>query len=487
MSFRDLVSVETTSHIISTLTKALFVVLAICGFAAAADEGATKTKENSETPARLSDSEIESLTLDGDRLADQGDYLNALRKYTKAYMGVVSEIRGQAFERNVEPKMFTRKELGQEMLEQMEKEYTADELKLMDASYKVLGMMNPELNAAQLMTDLLTEEVAGFYDPDNKRMVLIVEHDQKKSNPGWLGKLLGAKPTFDKEEQKTTLAHELTHALQDQLYDLNAMQEKIEDDDDMLLAFSALVEGDATLLMFAEAGDSDIRTMDPDAMRTTFNLMSWMMPLAGGETYRKCPPIMRESLTFPYLQGMLFALSMASDGWPSIHQAYTKPPLSTEQVLHPEKYRDPEQFDAPQEVQLPRLSKQIKAWKELGGNCLGELQTSIMLKKVRGGTRAAIGWDGDRYEVFEGPDGKLAVVHVSVWDTKEDAKEFIDAYLAMRDVNPFETQQVFAADSQRFADQVGDRVYIVEGFDEPTTKKLARRLKNKTKFVEKTL
>lgn len=436
-------------------------------------------------PAKLSTRQVEELTQQGDRLADQGDYLNALKKYTQAYMGVVSSIRGQDFAKNVEPQMFNRKELGDEMLEQMEKEYTADDLKLMDSTYKVLGLMSPELSSGDLMTKLLTEEVAGFYDPDNKRMVLIVEHDQPKSNPGWLGRLLGAKPTFDKDEQKTTLAHELTHALQDQLYDLNAMQESIENDDDMMLAFSALVEGDATLLMFVEAGDQDIKEMDPEAMRATFNMMSWMMPMAGGETYRKCPPIMRETLTFPYLQGMLFTLSSAREGWPSIHNTYQNPPTSTEQILHPDKYRNPDKLDTPQEVKVPELKKQAKGWTKLGGNCLGELQTSIMLKKVRGGTLAAAGWDGDRYDVFENGEGKLAATWVSVWDSEKDADEFASAYSTLREMNPFETDSVFADDAKRSVEQDGDKVIVVEGFPAAMTKKISNRLMKKTEFSEK--
>ncbi|MFN3190926.1 MAG: alpha/beta hydrolase fold domain-containing protein [Aureliella sp.] len=439
-----------------------------------------------EEPAKLSDSQINQLKFDGDRLADQGDYLNALRKYTKAYLGVVSEIRGQAFTENVEPKMFSREELGKEMLEQMEKEYTAEDLKLMDSSYYVFGLMKPELKSEELVTKLLTEEVAGFYDPDNKRMVLIVE-DGPKEEPNWLGKLLGARSAFDKDEQKTTLAHELTHALQDQLYDLNAMQDGIEDDDDMLIAFSALVEGDATLLMFAEAQGGDISDMDPEAMRATFNMMSWMMPLAGGATYREAPPIFRDSLVFPYIQGMLFALSVAGEnGWPAVHSSYRHPPLSTEQIMHPSKYLDPKQYDAPVVVSIPDLTDLIGTdWKRLGGNCLGELQTSIMLKKVRGGNRASAGWDGDKYEVYERADGKLGLASVSQWDSGNDAQEFAKAYKLHRAANPFGTDAVFAHPASHKVVVDNANVYILGGFPTEVAEALVDRLRQST-FKEKT-
>ncbi|MEM8735915.1 MAG: alpha/beta hydrolase fold domain-containing protein, partial [Planctomycetota bacterium] len=437
-------------------------------------------------PPKLDDAEIGQLKRDGDRFADQGDYLNALRKYTKAYLGVVSDIRGQAFTENVEPKMFSREELGKEMLEQMEKEYTAEDLKLMDSSYYVFGLMKSDLHSEELVTKLLTEEVAGFYDPDNKRMVLIVE-DGPKEDPNWLGRLLGARPTFDKDEQKTTLAHELTHALQDQLYDLNAMQAGIEGDDDMLVAFSALVEGDATLLMFAEAQGGDISDMDPEAMRATFNMMSWMMPLAGGDTYREAPPIFRESLIFPYIQGMLFALSIAGEnGWPAVHSSYQHPPLSTEQIMHPRKYLNADEYDAPVAVTIPDLSDILgEDWERMGGNCLGELQTQIMLKKVRGGRRASAGWDGDRYEVYERTDGKLGLAFVSQWDSVEDASEFAEAYKLHRASNPFGTDAVFAHPSSQQIVQSENSVFILSGFANEKSEALLTSLRKST-FQEKT-
>ena len=439
-----------------------------------------------EKPKKLSTKRIAKITQDGDRFADQGDFLNALKRYTKAYTGVVSNIRGQEFSEAVTPKMYNREDLGKEMKEQFDKEYTEEELLLMDSSFQALGLMPPELQAKELMTAMLTEEVAGFYDPDNKRMVMIVDDSEGVKDPNWLGRLLGARPTFDKDEQKTTLAHELTHALQDQLYDLNAMQSGIEDDDDMLLAFSALVEGDATLLMMVESGDVTVEDMDIEAMRATMNLMTWMMPFAGGNTYRKAPPIFQETLGFPYLQGMLFALSVAGkDGWESVHGAYQSPPLSTEQILHPKKYFPGAEFDAPQVVTIPKLDSVLgEQWKHLGGNCLGELQTTVLLKRVRGGGRAAAGWDGDRYEVFRRKDGKLAVAMATIWDSEKDAEEFEKAYAAMRELNPFGSDAVFAEEAERQLLRNGDRVTLVEGFAEEVGKKVLELLK-KSEFKEK--
>lgn len=442
--------------------------------------------EDPPKPPQPSEAEAKQLLVDGDRLAEQADYSGALQRYTEAYHAIVSRIRGQKFSKRVLPNLLTRTELGQEMLRMMEQEYTPEEFALMDASYKVFGLMPSDVNSQELITKLLTEEVAGFYDPDKKRMVLIREDGDKK-DPGFLGRLFGAKAAFDRDEQKTTLAHEMTHALQDQLYGLKAMQQGIEKDDDMLLAFSALVEGDATLLMFAEmgGGESDITEMDPEVIRTTFSLMSFMLPVAGGATYRKAPAIFRESLIFPYFQGMVFCLSVAGqNGWPAIHAAYSSPPTSSEQIMHPEKYTQARR-DEPQLVTIPALDSAIPAsWKHLGGNCLGEFQTSVLLKRLRIGRRAAAGWDGDRYEVYQGPDSEFGLVFVSVWDSNADAAEFAKAYKEYRQPatkdDPSDTKAADedAGSKKPLIEQHDDRVWVIENFSAESVGKIKTQLEN---------
>lgn len=420
--------------------------------------------------------EAEQLVQDGDRLADQADYAAALEKYTQAYHEVVSRIRGQKFTRRVLPNLLTRKELGEEMLKVMDREYTPEEWLLMESSYKALRLMPKEMSAKDLMAKLLTEEVAGFYDPETKRMVLIRE-DAPAKEPGFLEQLFGAKKGFDKGEQKTTLSHEMTHALQDQLYDLLKMQKSVEKDDDMTMAFSALVEGDATLLMFADMdGAGDVKDMDPEVIRTTFSLMSFMLPVAGGATYRKAPAIFRESLVFPYFQGMVFTTTLASrQGWPGVHAAYASPPTSTEQILHPAKYTSAER-DVPQRVILPELDNVVPTgWKHLGGNCLGEFQTSILLKGLRTARRASEGWDGDRYEIYRDDDGKLALVFASVWDSSKDAEEFATAYKQARQPKPDSDEP---AAIPPYVKVNNDQVWIIEGFDAEVSQKIEEQLAN---------
>ncbi len=449
----------------------------------------------------LSDSEIRSLEQDGDRLVDQLQYKAALEKYTLAYTGVVARIRGQDFSRPVTPSILNREALRAEMKEIMDRELRPEDIAELEGTLKVFGFVPASDSPAELYTSLLTEQVAGFYDPDDKRMVLIIE-DAPEKELGWLEKLLGGDP-FNKDEQKTTLVHELTHALQDQLYDLNAMEARIEDDDDMSIAFSALVEGDATLLMFAEMqGEIDISRMDPEAMRQTFNIMSWLLPLSAGESFRKAPPIFRETLVFPYFQGMLFVLSQGTKkGWRGVNEFYRSPPLSTEQILHPEKYEAGPTYDAPMKIATPNLADVADgSWSSLGSSCLGELQTRILLAKVPKGKEAALGWDGDRYEVFrsvEGSQERYALTWASIWDSAEDAEQFAECYRKYRGISDESDEAGGVPSWVHIGDDIfrdsavcqvvvdDDKCFIVDGFGKDVSDGLMNSLQKST-YSEKT-
>ena len=124
---------------------------------------------------------------------------------------------------------------------------------------------------------------------------------------------------------------------------------------------------------------------------------------------------------------MVFCAKLTNKGgWAAIDEVYRDPPLSTEQILHPEKYR--EKPDYPMSIDLGSLAAG-EGWKEAGRNVLGEMQLAILLKK-HGGKAAAAGWDGDRYAVFEGPKGKLGLVWASTWDSEDDAREFMRGYVS---------------------------------------------------------
>ncbi len=386
-------------------------------------------------PLQLTRGDILSLLAEGDSLAEQKQYQEAVARYGQAYQNIVSQIRGQAFSELVVPSIKTRSELAVDIAQRIDDELSPEELRRTEVAYLALGLIPGQFQMRETLKSMLGEEVGGYYDPESKQMVLVREDDEPERKPGLFQRLFGSRQAFNPDEQKTTLAHELTHALQDQLYDLERMQESVSDDDDMELAFTALVEGDATLMMMVESNwltedvDEALR-IDPAAMRLMVSMMSAVMPMASGPAFRSAPPIVRETLTFPYLEGLTFAIRLTGwgGGFRTIHEAYYDPPLSTEQILHPEKYMGPDRDD-PVAIVLPDVESLLgDGWEHVTGNCLGELQLRVLLGRVPGGRAAAAGWGGDRYEVYLSEEGQPALIWYTVWDSELDAEEFLAAY-----------------------------------------------------------
>src|SRR5262249_43541499 len=174
--------------------------------------------------------------------------------------------------------------------------------------------------------------------------------------------------------------------------------------------------------------------------------------------------------------GMVFCARLTNDGgWDALNEAYRRPPLSTEQVLHPEKYKA--KPDPPTAIDLGKLDVG-PGWKELGRNVVGEMQLGVLLRR-HGGKNAAAGWDGDRYAVFEGPDGRLGLVWLSTWDSEDEAREFLRGYVHFQTtkLGGDAPQPDVIADGLRrphkgcvlAAERRGADVAVVEGFDEDRT------------------
>jgi hypothetical protein len=362
----------------------------------------------------------------GDQLAKEKQYDEALLKYKEAYEVLVPQLRSLPFREPVTPRFMVRSELKEYMATELAREFPEPRMRLMDRSLKVLGLVPDTLDVRETLLNLYTEEVGGFYNPRTKEMFLIREDPVKR---GFLTRWLMG-PEFNTEEQRITLAHEMVHALADQHFDLQGLDDATRGNDDVSLAVSSLIEGEATLVMFGEILGNEISPMmlvdlEPQRIDTAFQFLNWVTPFLSGRTMRSSPAIFRESLVFPYHKGTVFVLHLTnSGGWAAVNAAFREPPLSTEQILHPEKYLGDEP-DWPTEVELPKLQERLDStWTALGGNTLGELQLQIMLRSIPGGKRAAAGWDGDRYEVFQQEDGRLAVGWFTTWDSPEDAREF---------------------------------------------------------------
>lgn len=267
----------------------------------------------------------------------------------------------------------------------------------------VLGLMSPDADLQGILLDLFASNVAGYYNRVDKTMYLVG----------------GA--VFD-PAAKATLAHEFTHVLQDQYFDLEAARGP-DDNSDVSLAVEALSEGDATLAMGIWA-----RTyLSPN------ELIELQVSSQGSDAYERAPLVVRDEVTFPYNEGALFAYALwQRGGFEAVNAALRDPPRSSEQIMHPDKYLAREQ---PIEVRLPDLAGALgPGWSLLRTDVLGELDFRILLQEFVGQEVAdsgAAGWGGDRFALLESATGDLVLVMDSVWDSDADAAEFAADYVEL--------------------------------------------------------
>jgi len=324
-----------------------------------------------------------------------------------------------------------REALKKKVLEMFAEELPKDVLLPMERSLKNFDLIPQAMELGKYYPELLTSQIGGYYDPKHKYLVLV------KDGGGILGpemtKKMG-KEVADKMEE-TVLVHEITHALQDQHFEL----EKYGHDkplSDAAAAKLALIEGDATLVMYGYMlGVPMERLPMADASLDMFASdpakMAAMMPeMPGAKEMMAAPAYIRDNLIFSYIQGLGFCIQVRKAGGQKLlDYAFAKdPPQSTEQILHPEKWIG--KRDDPIEITLPELTA-LAGWKKASEGNWGEFNTRLLLCEKLGqavrkqAATAAAGWGGDRFQLFE-KEGKEVLVWLTAWDTPQDAGEFYD-------------------------------------------------------------
>ena len=291
--------------------------------------------------------------------------------------------------------------------------------------YGALGLLDEDEDLQAMFAAVLGEQVIGYYDPETER--LVIREDVMTGLKGELG-------SEQMQEARLVLVHELVHALQDQRLDLGeSYQKKRTADADN--AFRAVVEGDATFAMLAHA----LRQQGIPLSAATAGIQQMgsyldLNALVSGEKLDGAPAILRVTLIAPYLRGLQFiAAVQGRGGWPAVNNAHRRPPVSSEQVLHPDKYFAREPVEAIAVVDSPQVI--AAGFVRMEEDTLGELELSVYLGQSRPtGTddEAAAGWAGDQAVIY-GRRGDSAVVWWTTWDTEEDAEE---AFVAARSVSP---------------------------------------------------
>ena len=225
-------------------------------------------------------------------------------------------------------------------------------------------------------------------------------------------------------EAKLTMAHELVHALQQQRFDARTLVEESEANQDRTLAMTALLEAEATVASQVYA-----------TANLTLPELIELIPEAGDpslQLFERAPAVIQKTLLFPYQAGAAFVSSVQQTPgiWRQVNQIYARPPVSTEQILHPTKYKAGED---PILVSLPAGTSLIQeGWEVVMEAVFGEfllrtyLETGLpRLQSIR----AASGWGGDRFRLLKDDSSGRALAAVFVWDTAIDASEFFEAYI----------------------------------------------------------
>jgi hypothetical protein len=361
-----------------------------------------------------------------------------------------SQIRELSILRPVKSGAQSRTEIERMLIKNLNEQMTPTEMHATEVSLRKFGLASNDFEYRPFIIKLLTEQVAGYYDPKGQEFHLA----------DWL----------ELEGQKPVMAHELTHALQDQHFNLRRFEKWPHGDSDAELAVHALIEGDATLAMTLYMAKNPLI-----ALAFSRSLINGVAT----EQFNQAPRAMRESLIFPYMQGMEWTTQLyRRGGWTMISNAFTKLPLSSEQILHPEKYFT---YERPIKVLLPDLTNLLNAnstsgvstqqtpgtavassasgvakssgrrpiarrslptaqrpvptggWRRIDSDVNGEWSYYLILDQFLNAPteskRAAAGWAGDRYAIYEGPKGQVFLAQLAVWDTENDAREFFDAYV----------------------------------------------------------
>jgi hypothetical protein len=348
------------------------------------------------------------------------EHVDELLRKAEEYRGL--KARQPVAAGTVDPRRLKEKVAGS-----IAEDYTPDELRSLETSLKAFGLVPESLDLRRYLPELLSSQVAGFYDPVRKYLALV--RPDKKMPAG---------------ADDTILVHELTHALQDQHFDLH----RFEGGDPMSdagTALTALIEGDATLVMldFQMGGRAEAIPGTEEAMGRMLNepekLIAASAGFPGAREIAEAPAWLRDTLLFSYFQGSAFCVSARRrGGQPLLDYAYTTdPPRSTEQILHPDKWHT--RRDDPVFLQLPDLSGELPGYRRTAEGVMGELSLRIFLREglrekglQAGAEAAAAGWGGDRFAVYEKDGGRL-VAWVTDWDSEADAVELRNALMELKE------------------------------------------------------
>lgn len=326
-----------------------------------------------------------------------------------AVVGRVVAVRNLAPPAMLENEFISRQTFQETALEELVDEEDLEELEREKDLCVVLDLCSEADDLLKEFLDVANLQVLGFYDPEEKSFTVVSDSDTLDI------------PTL------LVYAHEYTHALQDSHYDLSAL-EPPEDTFDATKALAALVKGDANLTEYLF-----FETLAEDQQATGAELMDRLRQEISDS--QGAPRYVTETFGWEHANGPNFAFRLYLEGgFDAIDEAFMNIPMSTEQILHPEKYLADEQ---PRVVTLPELTPVLGGtWSQRDTGVMGEALIGIYLGTFISQDQAdaaASGWGGDRYELLKDDQGRRLMAIKFSWDTLFDATEFFDAYVIFVD------------------------------------------------------
>ena len=323
----------------------------------------------------------------------------------------LSAITGLAFTRDVPYASITKDQLHKYLEKRLRDTMKPEDVRAEELTLKMLGLVPKDFDLRKNTLELLTEQAAAFYDYNQKRLFVL-------------------KGSGDGAEERVALIHELAHALADQHFHLaKFIHEGMKSDDDAT-ARQAVMEGQATWLMTAYLAKEN--GGPPEIPQAIIEMMKKSVESSAGQQYpvfSQAPLYIRESLVFPYAEGLAFQDAVFRKlGKQAFTEVFVRPPQSSGQILHPERYL----AHAGLAIPKPPAPPEAHEFRKLAEGTLGEFDFRVLIEQFTSaeeGASAAGHLVGASYELLEHKREKFPVLDVaSAWDSPESAQKFFELY-----------------------------------------------------------
>jgi len=322
----------------------------------------------------------------------------------------MSELTGLPIKGPLKKQIIGRPEVEKYLEENLHTEMSPEEIHVQEATLQAFGLVSRDFNLEKFLVNFYTEQAAGFYDPRRKTMFIA----------DWV----------DPDMQRMVLTHELTHALQDQNFDLEKFLHAERSNDDATNARQAVVEGHATAAMMeqftAPLGLANFPSLEP--------LMAQVVHQQYEEfpAFSQAPFFFRFQALFPYVEGMGFMQKgLQLGGWKKLNRLFDHPPEATKEIFEPAVYFESKSLPT---VALPHPAslETVPGLRFLSSNVMGELGYYALLAQLISEDAAnsvGKGWLADRYLLYEGPSEKTYTLAARTrWESSETALAFFREY-----------------------------------------------------------